>query len=83
MNETKEVALTTIDNPFDPFTQFDEWFSFDCDKGYNTCGYLARILFSRIKDYMTENEKMKATEDAIDEIVAVNITGLYVKKFKK
>ena len=35
--------LTTIDNPFNPFDQFDEWFAYDVSKGYHTCSYLARI----------------------------------------
>ena len=38
-----EYMLTTIDNPYSPFTQFDEWLEFDTLKGYNTCGYLARV----------------------------------------
>lgn len=29
---TADCALTTIDNPFDPFKQFDEWFMFDEEK---------------------------------------------------
>ena len=36
-------ALTTFDNPFDPFERFSDWFWFDVGKGYNTCSYLARI----------------------------------------
>ena len=35
--------ITTIDNPYNPFTQFDEWYAFDEGKGYCTSGYLARI----------------------------------------
>ena len=27
--------LTTIDNPFDPFERFSDWFLFDVGKGYN------------------------------------------------
>ena len=40
---SKQVMLTTIDNPFDPFEQFDSWFLFDGEKGYNSCDYLGRI----------------------------------------
>jgi len=39
----QEAMLTTIDNPFNPFTQFDEWKDFDETQGYYTCPYLARI----------------------------------------
>ena len=38
-----KCMLTTFDNPFDPFEQFTSWFLFDVEKGYNTCGRLARI----------------------------------------
>lgn len=38
-----EMMLTTIDNPFNPFTQWDEWKRYDEDKKYYTCSYLARI----------------------------------------
>ena len=36
-------ALTTFDNPFDPFEQFSDWFRYDVDQGYYSCAYLARI----------------------------------------
>jgi hypothetical protein len=39
----QQSMLTTIDNPFNPFTQFDEWNAFDTQQGYYTCAYLARI----------------------------------------
>jgi hypothetical protein len=41
-----ESMLTTTDNPFNPFTEYDEWFAYDVSKGYNTCAYLARIVKS-------------------------------------
>ena len=36
-------ALTTFDNPYDPFEQFTQWFMFDEEKGYHSCAYLGRI----------------------------------------
>lgn len=70
-------ALTTVDNPFDPFEQFDSWFLFDVEKGYNTCSYLARIV--KTTDDMSQIEEDKEVERAIDEIIAVNPLHIYKK----
>lgn len=76
-----EMMLTTIDNPFDPFTQWDEWKQFDEDHGYYTCGYLARI--AKTSDDLSEADYDKAIDDAINEIVSFNILGIYRKAFPK
>lgn len=34
--EPTEYMLTTLDNPFDPFTRFDEWLEYDTTLGYNS-----------------------------------------------
>ena len=75
---TEEVyMLTTIDNPFDPFTQFDEWRRFDEDKGYFTCGYLGRIANTALA--LSDNEYAEEVNSAIDEIVDLDPFGLYIK----
>lgn len=80
MNESNECRLTTIDNPFDPFTQFDEWFLFDTEKGYNSCSRLDRI--TRLSDEMSETEINEEIERAIDEIIKYDVLNIY-KKVKK
>lgn len=75
----KRVALTTKDNPYNPFTQFDEWFLFDVEKGYNSCSYLARITDD--SEYETEEEAMVETERAIDEIIANDFLNIYTKVY--
>lgn len=72
-----DIRLTTIDNPFNPFTQWDEWNRFDEDKKYFTNNYLARI--ARTSDDMSEEEYNNAIDDAIEEIVKFNILGVYRK----
>lgn len=72
-----KTMLTTIDNPFDPFLDFDRWYSFDVEKGYHTCGYLARIAKS--SDDLSDAEQEYEQEAAIDEIVELNILGIYKK----
>ena len=77
---TYETMLTTSDNPFDPFDRFDDWFAFDEQKGYHTCSYLARI--ARISNGISDDDNERTIEEAIDEIIALNITGNY-KKVKR
>ena len=69
--------LTTIDNPFNPFTQFDDWYLYDELKGYHTCSYLARI--AKVSNELSDVENENETERAINEIVAYNILGIYKK----
>jgi hypothetical protein len=71
--------ITTKDNPFDPFDQYDSWFRYDMDKGYSTCSYLARI--ARTSDQLTDEENDKEIERAIDEIIEFN-PDLYEKKIR-
>jgi hypothetical protein len=69
--------LTTTDNPFNPFTHFDEWLAFDEASGYHTTGLLARII--KTSDDLSEADESQAIEDAIDEIVELNVLGVYRK----
>lgn len=73
--------ITTTDNPYDPFTQFDDWYSFDERHGYHTCSYLARITKSS-SDLTPEDENF-AINKAIDEIIKYNLTGNYKKVTKE
>ena len=69
--------VTTLDNPFDYFTQFEDWNKFDEDKGYYTCNYVARI--AKTSTEMSERDYVQAVNDAVDEILRLNVTGNYVK----
>ena len=69
--------LTTMDNPYDPFTHFNAWRAFDEAHGYYTSSFLARIV--RTSDALSEADQSLAIEQAIDEIVEENVLGLYKK----
>lgn len=75
-----EYMLTTIDNPFDPFTQWDEWYAWDQTSGYHTPGLLDRI--ARVSDELAEVDQHLAVQQAIDEIVRENVSGMH-KKVKR
>lgn len=72
-------ALTTFDNPFNPFENFDEWFAFDIQHGYNTCGKLMRI--ANVENDMSEVEYNNEIERAIDEIIQYDFVELYKKVY--
>ena len=71
------VMLTTIDNPYNPFTDFENWYNYDTSHGYNSCSYLARIAntSATLPDSINQIE----IENAINEICELNINGLYTK----
>lgn len=69
--------LTTVDNPYDPSTQFDEWYAFDVAAGYNTTAFLARIV--KTSTELSDADQSAAIEDAIDEIVRENVSGVHRK----
>lgn len=72
-----ESMLTTFDNPFDPFTQFDDWYQYDERSGYHSTSLLARIVQS--SDELSDADQQLAYEQAIDEIVKENVLGVYTK----
>lgn len=76
-----EIMLTTIDNPYDPFENFDEWYVYDVSRGYNTCAYLARI--AKCSDELSEADEALAINQAIDEILELNVLGIYRKATKE
>lgn len=65
------IALTTSDNPYDPVENFDDWFNFDTQKGYNSCQYLARI--AKTSDQLSDFENEQEIERAIDEIIQYGV----------
>lgn len=72
-----QTMLTTIDNPWNPFTNYSEWYAWDHDHGYDTTGYLARI--AKVSNDLSDADYEQAITQAIDEIVQLNVNGLYTK----
>ena len=77
----KRVALTTIDNPYDPIDDFTSWFLFDEEKGYHTCSYLGRI--ARTSTALSDDENDNEVERAIDEIIKYDFQHIYKKIERK
>lgn len=72
-----DYAITTVDNPYDPFDNFAQWLLFDELMGYHTCAWLARA--SHLSDLMSDEEREQAMTRAIDEIVLSDPANIYRK----
>ena len=82
MSEYKGVYITTVDNPYDPAEQFDEWFAFDESHGYHTCQLLDRIANTSFLAF-NEEENDNEIERAIDEIIEFEGNEIYKKIIKE
>lgn len=70
-----QTLLTTVDNPYNPFTHWDEWFAFDHQHGYDTPSLLARTVVT--SDELSDADQQQAIDDAIQQILEENVTGMY------
>ena len=71
----KEHMLTTTDNPYNPFTQFLEWQSWDETHGYYSLPLLARVC--KVSNELSDSDQSIAIEMGIEEIVRENISGMH------
>ena len=67
--------ITTVDNPYNPFTHFDDWFAWDEAAGYHTLSLLARV--AKTSDSLSEADQSVAYTNAIEEIVEENVSGVH------
>lgn len=79
--ENSECMLTTLDNPYNPFKEFDKWKQYDESQGYFTLAYLGRIV--DYSECITEEQRRRARESAIEEIIQVNPLHIYCKVYEK
>jgi hypothetical protein len=79
----KEIRITSADNPYNPFTHWEQWLLFDINAGYNTCGRLARVTF--LSDSMTDKEIIENVELGINELIktgSINKNGEIIEYLK-
>ena len=79
-DEDSNVMLTTFDNPFNPFTQFEAWYKYDLVLGHDCCGLLART--ANVSDVQSQELQDLDVLRAIDEIVA-NYPTIFKKVTRK
>lgn len=79
-DDSEEFMLSTIDNPWNPWSNYDEWYTFDRTQGYDTTGYLARI--ANVSNDLSDHDRDEVIQEAIDSIVTENVSGNYIKVAK-
>ncbi len=82
----EEVLLSTIDNEWNPFDNFPEWYSRDQELARqqnrrSAAGYLAMI--ASVAEDVSDREYNQVLSDAIDEILALNLSGTFIKVTRK
>lgn len=71
----KQYLLTTIDNPYHPVDQYDQWRQYDMEHGYYTEQRLAKV--AKTSYYMTDLENQRNINAAIDDFIRLDELGLY------
>jgi hypothetical protein len=75
-----DYMLTTIDNPYDPFTSYEEWHAWDESHGYNSASLLARVAKS--SPDLSPSDQEVAIKQAIDDICQLNVSGMFTRAFR-
>lgn len=68
--------LSTVDNPWNPWTHFNQWLAHDMGQGHHTLAYLARI--NKSSDEISEADQDIAHEQAVSEIIRIHDGEIYV-----
>lgn len=77
----KYCMVTTVDNPYDYFEEFDKWYNYDTIHGYNTCSLLARIAKTSVE--LPDSVNRDEIERACDRILKIDFEGIYKKVYEK
>lgn len=70
----EDILLTTKDNPFNPFTEEEDWRNFDTDYShpYNTEAYYMRLLGMRSPDSFSSEMVYLELSQIFEEIIKIN-----------
>ncbi len=66
-NSNAKFMLSTFDNPYNPFTQYNEWLSFDEEKARKENTISCNCLLARYVESMIDESKLDQLDDKYDE----------------
>lgn len=77
--ETRQYTITTYDNPWDPWTHYDEWEAFDLEFGYKTWQKVAKIAL--LSPNVNETEDEDSIDFAINELCEL-LPAVYTRVYR-
>lgn len=74
----KDFWISYDKNPYNPFTQFDDWYQFDITFGYDICGLIAHFAPTSDEN-LTEFENNELIDSAINRVMDLYEDSLGLK----
>lgn len=74
-----DLMLTTVDNPFNPKTDYDKWQQWDEDNGYYTESYIARLIADEEGFDIDDDVKMK---ELVDKVITDILNNDIINQYK-
>lgn len=71
------MFLTTVDNPWNPFTEFADWYTWDIKYKHYTLNKLATIAENLANEELSESSQDDAMTAAMDDLLKRDKIGLY------
>ena len=74
------AMLSTIDNPYNPFTDYDDWKAFDTLQGHNTYETLAVLgSFGLLQSRLSETDFDLHVIATMNRLIDTDPIGLFIK----
>lgn len=78
VENAEDLVLTTIDNPYNPKEDYDNWRRWDIENGYHTEEYLARMMDVPLDVDMDDEVTLSLIADrAMQEIIEHDMAQIY------
>ena len=62
-----DFLITTKDNPHNPYTEFDQWLTWDTMHGYNTLGRLD--IYNASSTELSDEDEIRLYNEAVESLI--------------
>ena len=75
-----DYMVTTMDNPWNPFTHYHKWLDYDSEYGYNTDQWI--YILSKTSSDLVKEEMEEQIDAGVDRLLELDPFGLHVKVYE-